>query len=167
MTPFNLSIHGYCPICEGESTFKANHEWLRDSLQCEKCSSIPRERALAYVVGQFFPQWRECCVHESSPMLRGFSLKLQNECKEYIASHYWRELDLGSSVGVFLNQDLEKQTFADGKFDLVISQDVMEHINRPDVAFREVARTLKVGGAYVFSAPPIKTWWLHKGLVST
>jgi len=51
------------------------------------------------------------------------------------------------------NENLEKQTFADCSFDLVITQDVMEHIFDPDKAFAEIARTLKPGGAHIFTVP--------------
>ena len=51
--------------------------------------------------------------------------------------------------------------FPDERFDLVITQDVMEHVNQPEAAFREIARTLRRGGAYVFSVPT------YKGLVKS
>lgn len=37
--------------------------------------------------------------------------------------------------------------------DLHITQDVMEHVFNSDAAFREIARTLKPGGAHVFTVP--------------
>ena len=52
----------------------------------------------------------------------------------------------------------------DPSFDLVISSDVMEHIYEPDKAFKEIHRTLKLGGAHIFSVPlvnkhqPTKRW---------
>jgi SAM-dependent methyltransferase len=53
----------------------------------------------------------------------------------------------------FRNEDIENQTFPDGSFDLVVTQDVMEHIFNPAKAFAEIARTLKPGGAHIFSVP--------------
>jgi SAM-dependent methyltransferase len=50
-------------------------------------------------------------------------------------------------------ENLEAQTFADESFDLVISQDVLEHVLDPARAFGEIARTLKPGGAHVFTVP--------------
>lgn len=40
-------------------------------------------------------------------------------------------------------------------FNLVITQNVMEHIYCPEKAFKEIARTLKPGGAYIFTVPLI------------
>jgi SAM-dependent methyltransferase len=51
---------------------------------------------------------------------------------------------------------LESQTFVDESFDLVITQDVMEHIFNPDKAFSDIARTLKPGGAHIFTVPLVR-----------
>ena len=37
-----------------------------------------------------------------------------------------------------------------------VTQDVMEHILDPDAAFREIARTLRPGGAHVFTVPLVR-----------
>ena len=47
-------------------------------------------------------------------------------------------------------------TFGDNSFDLIITQDVMEHVMKPEPAFAEIARTLKPGGAHVFTVPLYK-----------
>ena len=56
----------------------------------------------------------------------------------------------------FRNEDLEALTFPDASFDLTVTLDVMEHVNQPDVVLREVARTLRPGGAYLFTVPTYK-----------
>ena len=58
-------------------------------------------------------------------------------------------------------EDLGAQTFGDGVFDLVVTQDVFEHVLDPARAFAEVARTLKPGGAHVFTVP----WYYWKATV--
>jgi SAM-dependent methyltransferase len=52
---------------------------------------------------------------------------------------------------------LEKQTFPDACFDLVVTGDVFEHVLDPAPAFSEIARTLRPGGAHVFTVPWY--WW--------
>jgi SAM-dependent methyltransferase len=44
-------------------------------------------------------------------------------------------------------------TFPDNYFDLVITQDVLEHVMHPERAFADIARTLKPGGAHLFTVP--------------
>ena len=51
------------------------------------------------------------------------------------------------------NENLECLTFPDSCFDLVITQDVFEHIANPENAFREIARVLDTGGCHVFTIP--------------
>jgi SAM-dependent methyltransferase len=53
-------------------------------------------------------------------------------------------------------EDIEDQTFADESFDVVITQDVMEHVLDPARAYAEIARTLKPGGAHVHTTPIYK-----------
>ncbi len=43
--------------------------------------------------------------------------------------------------------------FDDGRFDLVIARSVLEHLDRPDRVFAEIARVLRVGGTFVFLTP--------------
>jgi len=147
---------GWCPICEAAADFVALADWFRDDLICSGCGSIPRERAVALVLFEEFPRWRRMRIHESSPTPRGVSLKMQRECAGYVATQYHPKARPGASVGGYRNENLEAQTFADGAFDLVVSLDVMEHVNRPDVCFREIWRTLAEGGAYLFTAPTEK-----------
>ena len=45
------------------------------------------------------------------------------------------------------------QLFEDEMFDIVLTQEVLEHVNNPDKCFREIARTLKVGGYHIFTGP--------------
>lgn len=148
-----LENEGYCPCCCQAVTFRAEHEWLRDNYLCLSCGSIPRERALMATLDALFPNWHELDIHESSPLNRGASERLRRECQGYVATQYRPGQPAGSTVGGSLNENLEALTFVDASFDLVVTQDVMEHILDPGAAFREIARTLRPGGAHVFTTP--------------
>jgi SAM-dependent methyltransferase len=149
-----IKNQGYCYTCDREVVFSSQHEWLRDNYICSNCGSIPRERALMYVIEKFYPQWRQLSVHESSPANRGASVKLKKYCPKYLASQYLSGFPLGEThSNGWKNEDLENQTFADESFDIVVTQDVMEHIFNPEKAFSEIARTLKPGGAHIFTVP--------------
>ena len=102
-----------------------------------------------------YPNWRELSIHESSPVSRGASVKLAKGCRFYVASQYDPQLGFGNShpSGAYRSENLEKQTFADEAFDLVITQDVFEHIFDAPAAFAEIARTLRPGGAHIFTTP--------------
>src|SRR4029079_5058384 len=58
---------GRCPVCGRVVVFVALWEWLRDTYQCMRCGSIPRQRALMQVLDEVASEWRELRIHESSP----------------------------------------------------------------------------------------------------
>ena len=153
LRPVVLENRGFCPICERDVTFVARDPWLRDHYKCMRCGSIPRERALMLVVQENFPRWREMTIHESSPGRRGASKNFAQECRGYVPSQFFPADPLGSIVNGYRCENLEQLTFADASIDLHITQDVFEHVLRPAEAFAEVARTLRVGGAHVFTVP--------------
>ncbi|RWC14095.1 MAG: class I SAM-dependent methyltransferase [Mesorhizobium sp.] len=156
MAEFVYRRAGHCPVCEQDVEFRSPQAWYRDFLVCSGCGSIPRERALAYVLSNQFPDWRGLSIHESSPSDRGVSRKLKQECAAYVATQFFVEQPLGAMNNGFRNENLERQTFGDAQFDLVVTLDVMEHVNQPELVLKEVARTLKSGGAYIFTAPTYK-----------
>jgi SAM-dependent methyltransferase len=148
---------GHCPICEATRRFVAENAWYRDSLFCDGCGSVPRERALALILGRAVHNWREKRIHESSPVPRGISLKMSQECPGYVATQYYPAEPLGAMVGTMRNENLEATTFADGAFDIVLSLDVLEHVNDPAACFADMHRTLSPGGVCIFTAPTEKS----------
>ena len=143
---------GYCPICEREVYFEIEGSWLRDQYRCEGCRSIPRWRALMAVIAEICPEWRQLKIHESSPG-GPLSDKLAKECPGYLASHFFPGIPGGQIHRGFRCEDLMAQTFAEGSFDLVITSDVFEHLPLVSAAVREIIRTLKAGGAHIFTVP--------------
>lgn len=109
------------------------------------------------VISDYYPNWRDLDIHESSPGGRGASIKMRNECKGYTASQLYPDITPGHihQKSGYRCENLEKLTFLDNSFDLFITQDVMEHIFDPEAAFKEIARVLKPGGAHIFTVPLI------------
>ena len=148
---------GFCPVCERNTVFVVKDSWLRDNYLCYRCRSIPRVRHMLHVLQTQFPRFRELTIFESSPSGASFG-KFRAECKGYIPTYYWPDVAPGSYKNEFRCETLEALTFPDDSFDLVITQDVMEHVMNPDRAFLEIARVLKPGGAHVFTIP----WYAPK-----
>ncbi len=148
--------YGYCYCCDQAVRFTADDNWFRDYYICSECGSIPRERALAWSMDKFFPDWRQATVHESSPVPRGVSEKLKQHCNHYIASQYFPGIESGEEHQGWRCENLEALSFADNSIDLHISQDVIEHLFNPDLAFQEIARTLRPGGMHIFTVPLVK-----------
>ena len=150
-----LQNPGYCTTCDREVQFVARDAWLRDHYLCSNCGSLPRERALMLVIESYFPKWRSVTIHESSPSDRGASKRLARECSRYVPSHLFPDQTPGTVHDGVRCENLEALTFADASIDLHVTQDVMEHVLQPARIFREIARTLKSGGAHVFTVPMV------------
>lgn len=148
--------YGFCPICEQAVRFSATGSYFRNDYHCENCNSIPRERALMLCLERFFPNFRDLVVHESSPAAQGASPRLRQECSGYIATRPFPGVDGGSIHDGVRCEDLEHLTFADGEIDLHVTQDVVEHVLDPDAVFREIGRTLRPGGAHIFTVPLVR-----------
>ena len=101
-------------------------------------------------------------IHESSPC-GAASEMLARERNNCLATHYYPDVPFGEYRWGFRSENLENQTFEDCSFDLIVIQDVFEHILYPDRAFREIARALKPGGAHVFTVP----WYYWKKTVDS
>jgi SAM-dependent methyltransferase len=143
---------GFCPICNQRTIFYKVGDVMREHCVCFWCCSIPRWRAMVRVLNEHFPNWRNLRIHESSPDGAIYDF-LRRECENYIASQFFPDQALGSQYHGFRCEDLGKQSFPDAHFDLAITQDVLEHLRDPMSALREISRTLKPGGAHVFTVP--------------
>lgn len=143
---------GYCPVCEQETIFIRHNPWLRDYYKCMHCQSIPRHRALINALNIFSPGWPDMVIHESSP--GGTSSEhISRKCKKYSISHFFPDTPTGSLKNGVRCENLEEMTFEDSRFGLFITQDVFEHVNHPQKAFKEIARVLKPGGMHIFTVP--------------
>ena len=108
-------------------------------------------------IDRYVPDWRNLRIHESSPGARGLSLAIQDEAKHYIPTQYFPGIESGQFHQGIRCENIEQQSFADASFDLVITQDVMEHVFHPDQAYREISRTLKQGGYHIHTTPIYKS----------
>lgn len=111
------------------------------------------------------------------------SLSLYRELIEHLVGPETRILDIGCGHGDFLRTVYERTPhtygldpdsqalacntvvrhkvvgraealpFADSTFDLVVCSWVLEHLEQPGAAFREIARVLKPGGRFIFLTP--------------
>ncbi|MGF9759450.1 methyltransferase domain-containing protein [Microvirga sp. 0TCS3.31] len=149
-----LEVEGTCPVCDKQVVFTSKTKDLRNEFACPICRSIPRERALFTVLRTLYPNWRNLRIHESSPIPRGPSEKLKRECRGYTYSQYDPSIPWGSThANGHRSENLEEMTFENDSFDIFVTQDVFEHIFRPDLAAKEIARVLASSGAHIFTTP--------------
>ena len=99
------------------------------------------------------PAWPLTSIHEFSPADRGISKKLASERLAHWPPRYTLPGVSAKTSKVFGTRTPEHQTFANASPDLVVTQGVMEHVLHPGQVCREVARTLRPNGHYIFSTP--------------
>jgi SAM-dependent methyltransferase len=68
-------------------------------------------------------------------------------------AHFFPEVPGGACQNGVRCENLEALTFPAEQFDLVVTQDVLEHVLSPEKGFREIERVLKPGGAHIFTVP--------------
>jgi SAM-dependent methyltransferase len=168
-----------CNICGRSSVFFWRNKLpYRESLNCAHCLATSRYRSLARgildalreLVGVEAPSLAD--IPESGPRsIRLYDTQLPfyyppHLCypsPDVIARRTWIEVHQskfhpddhwGVEYGPrTTNQNLERLTFPDDYFDIVITSDVMEHVRLVDRAESEIARVLKPGGFYLFTVP--------------
>jgi SAM-dependent methyltransferase len=164
---FVFRVAGWCPLCEQKTEFVAARDtpldecwfpnWFRGDLLCVHCASIPRQRAIFSVIQMLYPNWRNL-GNESSAGSGGASERLRKECQCYTSSQYDKALLAGQvhPHAGHRSEDLEAQSFLAESFDIVVTQDVFEHLFAPDRAIKEIARTLRPGGAHILTVPIVR-----------
>jgi SAM-dependent methyltransferase len=143
---------GYCPICQRKTIIIQSGPQAREHYHCVFCGSNPRQRALITILNRVVGEWPTLRIFESSP--GGVSSDfLQKKCPGYQEAHYFPEVPCGTCLNGVRCENLEALTFADETFDLVVTQDVMEHVLNPEKGFQEIKRVLKHGGHHIFTVP--------------
>ena len=74
-------------------------------------------------------------------------------------NHYYSEWFDGIEPGEVHDsvrcEDLQRLSYPDGYFDIILTSETIEHVPDPDNAWHEIHRALKVGGYHIFTIPVI------------
>ena len=146
-----FQLRGYCPCCCKKTTFIASNYWYRDSLRCMKCGSLPRDRQVFKYLNEYMKGRTDFRVLEFAPLPGAYMN--DRETSNYTISHYFPDEKFGKAGENFYNEDIQKTTFPDASFDIIIHEDILEHINDPFQAVKEGIRILADGGVLVFTCP--------------
>lgn len=158
------NVTGRCPVCGNLTLFLCTNSFnARNNMHCLFCRSLTRRRhiAKAALEAVFNGRFKSFANIPKDSPVRIYSADAGD-------STYWvlkgrknftcSEFKPGTALGQALPsgatcQDLEKLTYPDASFDLVLTEDVLEHIKDHKAALREVNRVLAPGGWHVFTAP--------------
>jgi GT2 family glycosyltransferase/ubiquinone/menaquinone biosynthesis C-methylase UbiE len=153
-----------CTVCGSARLVPIEGVVLRESIRCTGCYALGRSQAVAQVLLDRFGTGAQESLAEllrAAPELRvhelGFVGGIADTLrgwKGYSTSEYFDDVPLGSPGphGVRC-EDVTRLTYADESFDIVLSQDVMEHVPDPRQGFAETFRVLRPGGSHIFTIP--------------
>ena len=116
---------------------------------------LSRNRAVLVVLEQLYGSLEQLAQHDVYLVeaLTGFALWLQRQlgverlfCSEFLE-------DSEQSFADIPHQDLCNLSFSDASFDLVLCNELFEHVQDLELAFREIARVLRPGGRLLTTCP--------------
>jgi Methyltransferase domain len=132
----------------------------RETLRCPVCGLNNRQRHIGAAV---LDSLRAMAGTGGLRLPRFYMMEQITECYtafagrpdiETIGSEYLGEgIEPGTIVDGIRHEDAEHLSFPDGSLDLVLSNDVLEHVAEPDDAIAEIARVLRPGGRLLLSIP--------------
>jgi SAM-dependent methyltransferase len=154
---------GYCRCCEKDTAFLADWQYsdgsapnYRERLFCNHCGLNNRQRFIMYYAKNLLRDrkgvLRLFCYEQATSFYRHLAGRLDNA--DVTGSEY---LGGDKTSGEIINgircEDALGLSFENEAFDIIISNDVYEHV--PDVmkALSEAYRCLKKNGMLIFSVP--------------
>lgn len=126
----------------------------RERLVCAGCGMNNRQRLVAKLVQQFAidsVRPRIYLMEQVTPIYEWVRKLPGPEVhgSEYLGYEY----EGGDLVHGMRHEDVMNLSYPDAFFDLIVSNDVLEHIPAPELALRECFRVLKPGGAILATFP--------------
>jgi SAM-dependent methyltransferase len=173
MSPIETA-NGYCHVCGQDETFHSfeplDFPCKRNSFICQNCGASGRNRHIAKSILERFPLENKVnSLTEFADYFTGNVFVTSSKgaipdalakLKGLVCSEYIDGVAAGEFKDSVLCQDIQRTSFQDDSFDLVITEDVLEHVPFPEQAFLEIKRILRPGGHHI-STIPVK-WDLEK-----
>jgi hypothetical protein len=167
-----FTLPGICAVDERAVDFLVDRQWggrqgadgiwvpgWRERLECPLCHLNNRQRAMAAVVLAEIEGRRG---GSRPPVLYAMeqvtalfaALSTRRSGWDLVGSEYLGPAHVsGAVVDGLHHEDAEALSFGDETVDVVVSNDVFEHVNAPRRAFAEAARVLAPSGVMLFSIP--------------
>ena len=165
----SFTVDGFCIPCGKRSSFrvdkiyscKKNGDlWIpnwRERLVCPYCLMNNRQRLIAAIVSQYLKSRNTTPINvyfmEQITPIYNWAKKTFSQHSIIGSEYLGPELDSGEFVKGIRHEDLKNLSFEDNSIDLIVSNDVFEHVSDSCLAFIECARVLRPGGIMLFTVP--------------
>lgn len=148
-----IFIHRECFYCNKKRVFILSKNITeKRGAYCIVCSSGLRNNLVLEILGKYLKE--DSIVYNTASVGNVYHyLKNKMNSNNFYYSDYYENEKLGAMINGIRNENLENLTFENEKFDIVISEEVFEHITDYKKAFKEIERVLKKGGIHIFTIP--------------
>lgn len=146
--------HGICTVCNNNTKFAIDSDCsdlfivYRESARCVQCNLVARQRVVMTAVKLFAQPRNIIYLQEQVTSSYKWALENFNKCT-VIGSEYMPNVALPG----IRHEDVENLSFTDASIDIIVSQDVFEHVANPWQGFAECYRVLIPGGRMFMTIP--------------
>lgn len=160
---------GVCNLTAGETEFAVSSDNLREDVVSRLSRTINRHRQVvcalsAAFFGHPFATLAHAASHINERGLRLYTAEAHSPLYHFLkerlrpellvsSEYFGPEHRSGEIVNGTLHEDLQRTSFEDEAFDVILTFEVFEHIPDALAAESEVVRILRRGGVYCFTVP--------------
>jgi len=162
-----FSVGGYCLPCKKKTEFIVDGQFggevkngilypnWRERMECKYCRMNNRQRLIAGLIMQKAKNKKlQIYFMEQVTPIYQWAQKHLGSSHRIVGSEYLGyECQCGEIINGIRHENIENLSFRDNEFDLIISNDVFEHVPNPELAFKECSRVLKPRGEMLATIP--------------
>ena len=170
-------LDGYCSVCESITRFDVatgvmlgTHPSLREGIRCPGCGLINRNRLLFDAIRSVGPD--RLCAGLILEATTALYVELSRRWPWLEGSEYFGDDYAPGQLVEFRGRQVAHRSITqiglpDESLDLVVHNDVLEHVADTAKALRECSRVLRPGGVCVFTMPffPYRATGLLRGRI--
>lgn len=165
----SYNLPGFCRVCSNETQFLVDRQcgasqndgvWMpnwRERMVCGSCGLNNRQRMMAFAAKNVLMRNRVgrpkvYLMEQVTPIYQWITSAVRHACctgSEYLGE----DVVPGKIVKGIRHEDVERLSFDDASFDLIISNDVLEHVASPAKALAEAHRVLRSKGEVLMTVP--------------
>lgn len=113
-----------------------------------------RGRAVMMCIDQFRYRYRDGLPSiYSAEAVTPFAMRMRSIFPRFLGSEYMDSPEVAKELFPIPNEDLQRLSFPSASFDMIVTNEVLEHVPDIDRALAEMYRVLKPGGVHVGTVP--------------